>query len=383
MKRTLSIACGILAVGLLAGCSNMQSYDNTHFADGWSNPGVRKTSEHRDFDVRHQITITVPEGTKELRAWLAMPSDQDPFQRVQNWKVESPFPHRIERDSMGNNVLVVEATNPTAGNHIVTTTWHHHRDGVAAVTDPNKTRAHTPEELSALAVYLKDEIEAVVDDDIRAFAKDAVGNETNPVRASRLLYNAILEHVKYHVKDPNPDGPTKVLNATGTGNARKTFDTCTGNCTDFHSLYAAASRAVGIPARAVYGSFFKTPNDGVDRDQSYHCWIEFHAPNIGWIPLDVAVADMYVDDFTVNDHNRTRIMLTSSDGTYGGDPSLVDYHFGNLDARRVTWHWGRDLQLNPPQAGGPLPWLFGGHAETDGKRAAVARKLTFKSGGGH
>ncbi len=382
MKRHFAIAAGLMAAGLISGCSSMQDYDDTHFAKGWDNPGVMATDEKLGFNVNHEIGITVPEGTKQLRAWLAMPSDMDTYQSVKDWKVVAPWPAKVVRDARGNNVLYFEADNPAPGKHTVTTSWTHHRQGVTSKTDASMTRPHTEKELAALSFYLQDEQEAKQDAEITAWAKAAVGNEKNPIKASKLLYAAVLEKIEYHVKDEKPDAQ-KSMNSTGTGNARKTFDTCTGNCTDFHSLYAAASRAVGVPCRAVYGSFFKSPLDGQDKDQSYHCWIEFHAPNIGWIPLDVAVADVYEASYKINDHNLPRVMLTTSEGFDGHDESQIWHHFGNLNARRVVWHWGRDLVMNPPQKEAPLLWLVSGHAEADGKKAAVTRKLTFKGVSGH
>ncbi|MEZ6194433.1 MAG: hypothetical protein R3F20_01715 [Planctomycetota bacterium] len=93
----------------------------------------------------------------------------------------------------------------------------------------------------------------------------------------------------------------------------------------------------------------------------------------------MAVADVFVDDFTANEYSRPRADLTVADGYHGPDPMLVDYYFGNLDERRVVWHRGRDLVMTSPrQAGDVLPWNPKGYAEADGKSVAVARKLTFR-----
>ena len=138
------------------------------------------------------------------------------------------------------------------------------------------------------------------------------------------------------------------------------------------------SRSVGIPTRIVYGSFFKGPLDGVDQDQSYHCWIEFHAPQVGWIPLDVAVADIFVDDFHANENSRPRADLTVADGYHGPDARLVEYYFGNLEERRVVWHRGRDLIMSPRQHGGPLLWNPKCYVEIDGQPSSqYKRKLTY------
>lgn len=374
-KRFLMIG-GLALAGLLTGCSSAPDYSTSHFPEGREASAIKHGAK-ATFDAKHEIGVTVPAGTKKLRMWLAKPSAHEKAQKISNFKVEAPFPHKIVFDTRGNDFIYLEADNPPAGDHKVVSSWHHVSHEVNANIDASKTRAHTAEELKRLNYYLQDEINSKIDADIKAFAMEAVGKETNPVKASKLLYDAVLDKIEYWVKD------TSKMKATGTGDARKTWDTCAGNCTDFHSLYAAASRAVNIPVRSVYGSFFKTVNDGQDKDQSYHCWIEFHAPNLGWIPLDVAVADVYVEGTKpANEDSMNRTILTTATGWSAPDPKMVEYYFGNLENRRVTWHWGRDLVLNPKQDAPPLGWLFGAHIELDGQTVAQnkgwTRKLTFK-----
>jgi len=368
----------------LAGCQASATRDvndaSVSSGDGESTrtagPGVH-AGRSATFDARHDFEITVPAGTKRLRAWFAMPSETDRFQTVSNWKVDAPYPTRIVHDNWGNNFLYMEASNPPAGAVAVNTRFRLTRREEKADLDPSGTRPHTHQELATLAVYLKGSSESVIDADARAMAEKVVGGERNPILASRKIYDAILAHVEYHVKDPKPDA-AKTMTSTGTGSSQKCYATRCGNCTDFHSLYAAVSRAAGIPTRAVYGSFFKGPLDGKERDQSYHCWIEFHAPGVGWIPLDVAVADIFVEGFTANENSRPRANLTVANGYDGPDPALVTYYFGNLEPRRVCWHRCRDLVMKPPQDGKPLLWNPRAYVELDGKPGKVSRILTYR-----
>lgn len=364
MKISITVAMMLLAVSCSTG---------SHTQNG-------KTSDHvGKFSANHSFSIDVPEGAKEVNAWFAMPSDHDAHQKISDWQVVSPHPTRIVRDERGNNFLFMTIANPTPGTLDVTTSFNIERQEVRKSTNPEATRPHDSVELARLAEHLKGSSQSVIDKDVRAMADRAVGNERNPIRVARLLYDAVLDHVEYHVKDPNPNA-TKTMNSSGTGSSAYTLNTCTGNCTDFHSLYAALARSRNIPTRAVYGSFFKGPLDGVDKDQSYHCWLEFHAPNIGWIPLDVAVADIFTDDFEANEHSQPRANLTVADGYAGPNPMMVDYYFGNIDARRVVWHRGRDLVMkNPRQKGAPLLWNPKAHVEIDGTSAKVRRALTYRS----
>ncbi len=130
----------------------------------------------------------------------------------------------------------------------------------------------------------------------------------------------------------------------------------------------------------VYGSLFKPQLNGQDIDQSYHCWIEFYAPNLDWIPLDVAMADIHVGDFELNDANATLVERTALKYE-GADLQKVEYYFGNLDERRVTWSRGRDLVLNPRQDGDPVNAIARAYVEIDGVPSPFVRTLTYRERG--
>jgi transglutaminase-like putative cysteine protease len=357
----LSLLCLLLAVG----CPSSPVADDA--------PPPLPVARAR-FDVRHELTIQVPEGAKTLRAWFATPSPDDPAQTVSDWKVEAPVPSRLVRDAAGNQLLYLEQTAPAAGPLRVVTTFTLERREVRAPLRPS--RPLTDAERAAHARELGAHEHVVIDERIRALAREVTAGEQDPLRASRRIYDWVLGHVEYWVKDPAR------LKASPVGSSAYALTECTGNCTDFHSLYMALSRAAGIPTRIIYGSFLKGPLDGVDQDQSYHCWLEVFAPDAGWVPLDVAVADVFVPGVAMDASNVNLLNLTVAEGYAGPDAALVEYYFGNLEPRRVTWNVGRDLTLVPPQTGGPLNALPKAHVEVDGvalaEKTGWTRKLTFR-----
>jgi transglutaminase-like putative cysteine protease len=244
-----------------------------------------------------------------------------------------------------------------------------------ASVDPSKTRPLDAAEKAKFARLLEPNTHIVMDEGVRKLSSQIVGGETNPVKVASKVYDWMLANVDYWVKDP------KNKKASPVGSSEYCLSSKTGNCTDFHSLYAALTRSAGIPTRILYGSFLKKELDGQDVDQSYHCWIEFYAPNVGWVPLDVAVADIFVGDFATNDDNRTLVSRTTAAGYGGKDEAMVRYYFGNLEERRVLWSVGRDLKLDPPPACGTVNALAKAHVEVDGKPLAEkegwTRKLTY------
>lgn len=326
--------------------------------------------ETKSFDVKHELTVPVPDGAKQVRVWFTQPQ-ADPLQQVTDFKVESAVPHKVVKDSEGNTYLYFELANPSVKEFRVTNTFHLTRQEVNVATDPAKTRPYAPEDLKGMEKYLRPHANVVMDDRMKTLSREIVGDEKNPIQASRKIYDWVLQNIDYWVKDPANKKASPV------GSAEYCLTSKTGNCTDFHSLYMSLSRCAGIPTRITYGSFLKGPLAGADKDQSYHCWLEFFAPGVGWVPLDVAVADLFVDDFEVNDQNEEKVSLTLADGYDGPSQDMIDYYFGNLDARRVTWSMGRDLDLEPKQAGGPVNAMAKAHVEVDGKAGAYDRKLTY------
>lgn len=112
------------------------------------------------------------------------------------------------------------------------------------------------------------------------------------------------------------------------------------------------ARSVGIPAKFDIG--FPLPaNQKAGEIPGYHCWAEFYAPGLGWIPIDSSEASQ--------------------------DKKRMNYPFGALDANRIQFTLGGDLDLMPHQAGQPLNFFIYPYAEVGGKPFAdIQRKFTFK-----
>ncbi len=333
------------------------------------------------FQVDHRFEVNVPADAKNVRAWLALPSDRDPLQEIQDlkWTVDAPQPAKVDlrevRDKEGNRFLYVEASQAAGLKLGIVTQFSLTRKEDRHVVDASKTRPLTDAELASMSAHLASTANVSVSPEVQKIAAEVIGGEKNPAVQARKLYDWVLNNVSYWVKHPD------AMKASPVGSSEYCLTNKTGNCTDFHSLYTALARAAKLPTRMIYGSFLKGPLAGADKDQSYHCWVEFFAPGLGWIPIDVAVADVFVDDFQLSEANADLVKLTTADGYTGPDQKLVDYYFGNLDARRVTWHVGRDLVPDPAPASGPINALPKAVVEVDGKplpeKTGWTRKLTF------
>ncbi len=360
MRTTLPLTLAMLAAGA-AGCA----------AAG----GTREHGEAASFKARNLFTVTPPAGAKTVRCWFAFPQTEED-QQVSTVNVTAPGDRfELVQDDQGDWFVYVEAKGDDlkpfeVGEEFEVTRWE-----VRTKPDPAQTRPLSAEERKEFAPYLAPSAYIPVNEEYRRVAAQATGGDPNPVSAARKLYDWTLKNVDYWVKHPDR------LKASPVGSADYCMKEKTGNCTDFHSLWTALARSSGIPTRMVYGSFFKKELDGKDADQSYHCWIEFWAPGLGWIPHDVAVADVFTGDFELNKDNEEKVRLTTGDGYRGKDLAKVEYYFGNVDDRRVVWNRGRDLKLQGAAAG-PVNALPKAYVEADGKalkeKEGWTRKLTFE-----
>jgi transglutaminase-like putative cysteine protease len=328
--------------------------------------------QQASFHISNVLTIKVPRGAKTVRVWFAVPQE-DVYSVVRKFNVASDYAVRYDRDSWGNRVGYVEIQNPTREQVILREDFDLTRTEVRNTINAAETRPLTDQERSALAAYLQPATYVVVNDDIRKLAASITGGETNPVLAARKLYDWTYKNVNYWVKDPDH------LKASPVGSTEYCLRTKTGNCTDFHSLFASLAISSGIPVRMVYGSLLKPTLNGMEVDASYHCWILFFAPRLGWLPLDASLANMYAEEIPLNDKNKNLVELTTSTGYHGTDKGKVEYYFGNLDERRVVWSMGRDLTMQPPQDDGPVNSLPKMYVEVDGKQSVDwTRQLTYK-----
>lgn len=148
--------------------------------------------------------------------------------------------------------------------------------------------------------------------------------------AGEEIYNLVEQHMKY---DKSQAG-------YGNGDAEWACDSKTGNCTDFHSLFISLARSNSIPARFEIG--FPLPSDKSEGTiGGYHCWAWFYADGKGWAPVDISEADKH--------------------------PEMKDYYFGKLTVDRVAFSTGRDIELVPKSASGPLNYFVYPHVEVDGE----------------
>jgi transglutaminase-like putative cysteine protease len=317
-----------LLLFLLAPCfpSSLLAAQATSSARKFSPPS-------RTFRFTYKFAVKdIPSGAKLVRIWIPVPQT-DQHQTVRVLAVKAPVKTRMTREpEYGNRMMYGEIENPAAGKAEFTleykiTRREYSRGDYAQL----KRRDQAPSVVSASMTRLIEPDSLIpTDGKIKKLAVEVTGSQSGTVAKAKAAYDYLFTNMRYD----------KTGTGWGRGDAVWACDSKHGNCTDFHSPFIGMLRADGIPSRFDIG--FPLPENKDKGDISgYHCWAEFYASKTGWIPLDISEA------WKVKEKE--------------------DYFFGSVDANRVQFSTGRDIELSPRQDGPALNYFVYPYVEVDGK----------------
>jgi transglutaminase-like putative cysteine protease len=310
----------------------------------FSRPPSATPSSERSFEFTYTTVLkNIPAGTRHVRVWIPLASSA-PSQTVRVEQIKSSVPvHPTLEGEYGNRMLYAEwnAASPGGPPPVVAITVRYHvirrqfsRGDFAHLMRYNRDPWTTP---VTLARYLQPDHLVPVDGRIRQLATANTQGRNGEIAKAHAIYDYIFHNMRY---DKSGAG-------WGRGDALWACDAHHGNCTDFHSLFISMARAEHIPARFQIG--FPLPEDqSQGMIPGYHCWAEFYVDGVGWVPVDISEAWL--------------------------DPARYNYYFGAIDASRVRFSTGRDLTLQPAQAGPPVNYFVYPYVELDGRPYEGAEK---------
>ncbi|MDY0111200.1 MAG: transglutaminase-like domain-containing protein [Candidatus Krumholzibacteria bacterium] len=278
------------------------------------------------FEFRYQATLPAFDG--DARCWIPLAAS-DRFQTVTIRSIDAPGEQTVLTDrAHGNQVLFIELSAADSGRslEIVYDVTRHEKSAYA--DDPVAARR-----------YLQPE--RLVPDDavIRATAEAVVAEHDDDLMRARALYDHVMDEMSYK----------KYGEGWGQGNAVFACNVLHGNCTDYHSYFIGLARAVGIPARFAIGAAIPSERRDGGTD-GYHCWAEFYADGRWW-PVDISEADKF--------------------------SALSMYFFGHHPANRFELSQGRDLEVEPSPASGPINFLAYPLLEVEGQPRPVQTLFLF------
>jgi len=297
-----------------------------------------KPADSRTFQIEYVGKVAeVPAGTKTLRVWLPVPQDST-VQTIRNLKF-SKEPKIGTEPKYGNTIAYWEIPNP-AGPVEVRMSFDCTR--LEIKTDLEKLANDGAAEPGTFEVFRKADALVLVDDEIKTLSDQIVKGKTGTLEKARAIYDYVLGKMTY---DKNHEG-------WGKGSTRHACDVGKGNCTDFHALFNSLCRAQGIASGFEIGLYLPYEKGKTEPPGGYHCWALFRVPGKTWVPIDASEA--------------SRLQ------------NLRTYFFGNHTANRVTLSTGRDITLEPKQAGAPLNYLLNPYAEADGKAVKTDKTWSYK-----
>lgn len=317
MKRTLA------AVVLLCLC-----FSSAALANGRS--GV----------VTLEADLSAQEAGKEIKLWIPYPvSDRD--QVVGDIKVSGDFASSgVYTDRVNGTPILYAEWPKEAASRKLTLSFAVERQEVIRRDFPKSEPAWNRADY---AQYLKPTSLGPIDGEVKKLADAITKDKKTVLDKARAIYDWTCENM---YRDPATRG-------CGKGDVCALLQKAGGKCTDISSVFIALCRAAGVPAREVFSvRLGKKAEEDITTWQ--HCWAEFFVPGYGWAPADPADV-------------RKAMLVEKLELT---DPKTRDYReyfWGGIDPYRVVIAAGRDVVLNPPQAGAQLNTFGYPYAEVGGK----------------
>lgn len=290
--------------------------------------------------VTLNVDLSAHDRDKEAKLWIPYPVT-DRNQKTSNIKISGDF--------VSSGVY----TEPTYGTAMLYARWPANAKSRKLTfsfavdrKDIRQTNLPTREpqwNQADYAEYLKPTSIGPINGKVKKLANSITKNKKTVLEKARAIYDWCGSNM---YRDPNTVG-------CGKGDVCALLQKPGGKCTDISSVFIAVCRAAGVPAREVFSiRLGKKAKEDITTYQ--HCWAEFFLPGYGWVTVDPA--------------DVLKAVLTEK-----LEPNSLkakeyrEYFWGGIDQYRVVLAVGRDIILNPPQAGAPLNTFGYPYAEVGGK----------------
>jgi transglutaminase-like putative cysteine protease len=290
--------------------------------------------------VTVEVDLSKQAPGKEAKLWIPY-AVSDRNQYVTDVKVSGDYARCAVYTDQANGTPILFANwDQNAKSRKLTYSFNVERQEIRLHNLPTKEPAWNRKDY---AEYLAPTSMGPIDGEVKKLSDSITKGKRTVLEKAKAIYDWTCENM---YRDPDTRG-------CGKGDVCELLKRPGGKCTDISSVYIALARAAGVPAREVFGIRLskKSPQDITGWQ---HCWAEFFLPGYGWVPVDPADVRkaMLVENLQLKDA-KTR--------------EYRDYFWAGIDGYRVKIASGRDLVLNPPQAGAPLNMFGYPYAEVGGQ----------------
>lgn len=237
----------------------------------------RRSKERKaEVTYTHQITNFGPGDVLTADIYLSVPRDRDNQEIV---KIDYPRKFRdVVTDASGQAYAHYSFENLPPGNNreaTMITTARIYDTRYFIFPDQVGTLEEIPQDIRNR--YLGDNEKYQLDHKaIRSALKKSIGDEKNPYRIARKIFNYLIDNMYYEM-------------VGGWNTAPTVLERGNGSCSEYTFVYISMCRAAGLPARYVGSVVVR--GDDASMDDVFHRWAEVYLPNFGWIPVDPSGGD--------------------------------------------------------------------------------------------
>jgi transglutaminase-like putative cysteine protease len=202
---------------------------------------------------------------------------------------------------------------------------------------------------------------------VKATATEITSSAKTDLEKARAIYEWIVDNT---FRDPK-------IRGCGVGNIRFMLESkdLGGKCADLNALYVGLARAVGLPARDVYGirigkselgyKSLGTSSENITKAQ--HCRAEVYIASYGWVPVDPADVRKVVLEEPPGNRPLNDLMVQKA----------RERLFGSWEMNWMAYNFAHDVAL-PESAGAPVDFLMYPQAETRAGRIDSLDPDNFK-----
>ncbi len=273
----------------------------------------------------------IPPDAREVQVWIPVLPGND-HQVIEGFRVEPAQSYRIAEDKVYKNKILSVSLKPPLDDSAFALGVHYRLKRFEYANGPGQPASVERKKYSRgdLARFLEADRLVTLSPCIQEMAAEMIRGKKTTMEKARAIYDYVLRSVSYDKRIPG----------WGQGDTERVCAIRAGNCTDFHSLFISLARASGIPAKFVIGVLLEK---GVAQGEigQYHCWAEFYDEERGWVPVDISEA--------------------------WKERAKSNYYFGTIGEDHLEFSQGRDIVLEPPQAGAPLNYFVYPYVEVDGR----------------
>ena len=301
--------------------------------------------------VSVDVDLTAQEKGKEVKLWLPYPVT-DANQTIGGISLAGDYAESgVYTDRANGTPILYARWNSDATSRKLSFTFAAERQEVVRRAFPQKEAAW---DAADYRQYLAPTSLGPTGGEVKKLADSITKGKKTVLEKARAIYDWTCENT---YRDPNTKG-------CGKGDVCVLLQKPGGKCTDITSVFIALSRAAGVPAREVFGiRLGKKAQEDITAWQ--HCWAEFYLPGYGWVPVDPADVRkaMLVENLKLDDAKTKEYR---------------EYFWGGIDPYRIALAVGRDVVLNPPQAGAPLNTFGYPYVEVGGKGVDFYDSKSFR-----